>query len=214
MSSSIMIHGAAILRANAYRTRAETRTRPTSQAHTGTARTAPRSAGPTRARRTATASSAIGALGRRRDSPADPLLVGDRLSPGQLHPGLEIARQRGLEDTEGEQVRLAREEPGNEAEGRLGDAGGELSRPAEAHPQHREGQLELVEEEDAVLRVGRIGRDRLPHFSLGPAVDVVRRARVAHAAPLELVRCNGGQLVLVHDAKPDSRPHEEAVPAL
>src|SRR6266498_5029311 len=190
MSSSIMIHGAAILRAKAYRTRVETRTRPTSQAQTGTARTAPRSAGPTRARRIATASSAIGTLGRGRQTPADPLLVGDRLSLGQFHPRLEIARQRGLEDAEREQVRLAGKEPGDETERRLGDARGELSRPAEAHPQHRERQLELVEEEDAVLRVGRIGRDRLPHFSLGPAIDVVRRARVAHAAALELVRCD------------------------
>src|SRR5436190_12556489 len=110
MSSSIMIHGAAILRAKAYRTRVETRTRPTSQAQTGTTRTAPRSAGPTRARRTATASSAIGGLGHGRHLPSDPLLVGDRLALGQPHPGLKVPRQRRLEDAESEQVRLAREE--------------------------------------------------------------------------------------------------------
>src|SRR5206468_67882 len=137
MSSSIMIHGAAILRAKAYRTRVETRTRPTSQAQTGTARTAPRSAGPTRARRTATASSAIGALGGRHSS-ADPLLVGDRLALGQPHPGLKVPRQRRLEDAEGEQVRLAREEPGHQTEHRLGDPRDDFSPPAEAHPEHRE----------------------------------------------------------------------------
>src|SRR6266511_306693 len=138
MSSSIMIHGAAILRAKAYRTRVETRTRPTSQAQTGTARTAPRSAGPTRARRIATASSAIGTLWRGRQTPADPLLVGDRLSLGQLHPRLDIARQRGREDAEREQVRMAGQQPGDATARRLGDAGGALPRPVAAHPQHRE----------------------------------------------------------------------------